>query len=118
MTRMHQSRRHLLKSAAAVSAAVSFAKIGIIPSFAAEGEKKDALTGIDQVLRQATDAKEVPGVVAVAATSDGVLYEGAFGKRDLVKGNDMTLDSVFWIASMTKALTATYATRRAGQTET
>ena len=41
---------------------------------------------IDQVLRKAADAKEVPGVVAVAATSDGVLYEGAFGKRDLVKG--------------------------------
>ena len=109
MTRMHQSRRHLLKSAAAVSAAIPLAKINIMPSFAAEGGKKDALTGIDQVLRQAADAKEVPGVVAVAATSDGVLYEGAFGKRDLVKGNDMTLDSVFWIASMTKALTATAA---------
>src|SRR5580693_4388113 len=109
MTRMHQSRRHLLKSAAAVSAAVPFAKIGIMPSLAAAGGKKDALTGIDRVLRQAADAKEVPGVVAVAATSDGVLYEGAFGKRDLVKGNDMTLDSVFWIASMTKALTATAA---------
>ena len=109
MARMHQSRRHLLKSAAVVSAAIPLAKISIMPSFAAEGGKKDALTGIDQVLRQAADAKEVPGVVAVAATSDGVLYEGAFGKRDLVKGNDMTLDSVFWIASMTKALTATAA---------
>jgi CubicO group peptidase (beta-lactamase class C family) len=37
------------------------------------------------------------------------LYEGAFGKRDLAKGTDMTPDSVFWIASMTKALTATAA---------
>ena len=45
----------------------------------------------------------------MAATGDGVLYEGAFGKRDLAKGTDMTLDSVFWIASMTKALTATAA---------
>ena len=48
MTRMHQSRRHLLKSAAAVSAAIPLAKINIMPSFAAEGGKKDALTGIDQ----------------------------------------------------------------------
>ena len=40
MTRMHQSRRHLLKSAAAVSAAVPFAKIGMMPSFAAEGERR------------------------------------------------------------------------------
>jgi methyl acetate hydrolase len=109
MTRMLQNRRELLKSAAAISAAASFGTIGTTPACAAEGGRKDALAGIDQAFRQATDAKEVPGVVAVAATGDGVLYEGAFGKRDLAKGTDMTLDSVFWIASMTKALTATAA---------
>ena len=120
MTRMHQSRRHLLKSAAAVSAAVPFAKIGIMPSFAAEGGKKDALIGIDQVLRQAADAKEVPGVVAVAATSDGVLYEGAFGKRDLVKGNDMTLELgvLDRVDDQGSYRDCGYAARRAGQTET
>ena len=109
MTRMHQTRRDLLKSAAALSAAVSFAKIGTTPSAAAESGRKDALAGIDQAFRKAADAKEIPGVVAMAATGDGILYEGAFGKRDLVKGPDMTPDSVFWIASMTKALTATAA---------
>src|ERR1700674_5119278 len=61
---------------------------------------------IDQLLRQKTDAKEIPGVVAVAATSKEVTYQGAFGKRDLSKDNAMTADSVFWIASMTKAITA------------
>jgi CubicO group peptidase (beta-lactamase class C family) len=45
----------------------------------------------------------------MAATADGVLYQGAFGKRDLAKGSDMTLDSVFWIASMTKAVTSAAA---------
>jgi CubicO group peptidase (beta-lactamase class C family) len=109
MTRLRQTRRELLKSTAAMSAAVSFAKYGITPSWSAAGAKKDALNVIDEVLRQAADAKEVPGVVAVAANSDGVIYEGAFGKRDLAKGTDMTADSVFWIASMTKALTATAA---------
>ena len=109
MTRMHQTRRDLLKSAAALSAAVSFAKIGTTPSAAAESGRKDALAGIDQAFRKAADAKEIPGVVAVAATGDGILYEGAFGKRNLVKGPDMTPDLVFWIASMTKALTATAA---------
>jgi methyl acetate hydrolase len=109
MTKMNQTRRDLLKSTVAVSVALPFANIGIMPSSAAEGTKKSALTGIDEILRQAADAKEIPGVVAVAATPNGILYEGAFGKRDLVKGTDMTLDSVFWIASMTKALTATAA---------
>src|SRR5881394_1580768 len=60
---------------------------------------------IDQLLRQKTDAKEIPGVVAMAATGSEVIYQGAFGKRDLGKDDAMTADSVFWIASMTKAIT-------------
>jgi len=64
---------------------------------------------IDQVLRQKSDAKEIPGVVAMAATSKEVTYQGAFGKRDLSKDDAMTADSVFWIASMTKAVTAAAA---------
>src|SRR3979411_329220 len=61
---------------------------------------------IDQVLRQKSDAKEIPGVVAMPATSKEVIYQGAFGKRDLSKDDAMTADDVFWIASMTKAITA------------
>src|SRR5690242_329725 len=64
---------------------------------------------IDQILRQKSDAQDIPGVVAMAASGKDVIYQGAFGKRDLSKGdpkdNDMTVDSVFWIASMTKAVT-------------
>jgi methyl acetate hydrolase len=61
---------------------------------------------IDQLLRQKSDAKEIPGVVAMAANSKEVIYQGAYGKRDLSKDDAMTVDSVFWIASMTKAITA------------
>jgi methyl acetate hydrolase len=60
---------------------------------------------IDQVLQQKSDAQEIPGVVAIAANSKEVVYQGAFGKRDLSKNDAMTTDSVFWIASMTKAIT-------------
>src|SRR5438477_3800699 len=60
---------------------------------------------IDQLLRQKCDAGEMPGVVAMAATGDETIYQGAFGKRDLGKDDAMTADSVFWIASMTKAIT-------------
>src|ERR1044071_196224 len=60
---------------------------------------------IDQILRQKAEAKEIPGVVAMAATGNEVIYQGAFGKRDLAKDDAMTADSVFWIASMTKAIT-------------
>jgi CubicO group peptidase (beta-lactamase class C family) len=64
---------------------------------------------IDQALRQKADAKEIPGVVAIAASGNEVVYQGAFGKRDLSKDDAMTPDSVFWIASMTKAVTAAAA---------
>src|SRR5215510_2314360 len=60
---------------------------------------------IDQLLRRKCDAREIPGVVAVAATASETIYQGAFGKRDLTKDDAMTVDSVFWIASMTKAIT-------------
>ena len=61
---------------------------------------------IDQLLRRKCDGREIPGVVAMAVNAKEVTYQGAFGKRDLSKDDPMTLDSVFWIASMTKAITA------------
>jgi CubicO group peptidase (beta-lactamase class C family) len=65
--------------------------------------------GIDELLRDAGDSGEVPGVVAMAATADGLIYSGAFGRRWLPDGPPMTLDTIFWIASMTKAITSTAA---------
>jgi CubicO group peptidase (beta-lactamase class C family) len=64
---------------------------------------------IDEVLRSKCDAREIPGVVAVAASGSEVIYQGAFGKRDLGKDEAMSPDSVFWIASMTKAVTSAAA---------
>ena len=61
---------------------------------------------IDELLRQKSADKEIRGVVAMAANGNEVIYQGAYGKRDLSKDDAMTADSVFWIASMTKAITA------------
>ncbi len=64
---------------------------------------------IDELLRSAAEAGDVPGVVAVVTDRDGTLYQGAFGKRVLGQDVPMTVDTVAWIASMTKAITATAA---------
>jgi len=64
---------------------------------------------IDEVLHRMSEAREIPGVVAMATTAKEVIYQGAFGKRDLSKNDTITADSVFWIASMTKAITAAAA---------
>src|SRR4029453_14205313 len=48
---------------------------------------------IDQILRQKCETKEIPGVVAMAATGNEVIYQGAFGKRDLPTDDPMTAHS-------------------------
>jgi methyl acetate hydrolase len=67
------------------------------------------LPQIDELLKTAADRGDVPGVVAMAATRAGPVYQGAFGRRALPDGAAMTADTVFWIASMTKAITSTAA---------
>ena len=105
MTPTPHSRRDVLKGAAAIAAAASFGTTNARRATAQGGARAQ----IDGVLRQAVDAKDVPGVVAMAATDKGVLYEGAFGLRALDQSTPMTLDTVFRIASMTKAITSVAA---------
>jgi CubicO group peptidase (beta-lactamase class C family) len=68
-----------------------------------------ATAAIDAVLEKAVAAGDVPGVVALAADDRGVVYQGAHGRRVLGGEAAMTPDSVFWIASMTKAVTSVAA---------
>jgi len=103
------SRRDVLKGAVAITAVTSSGFLRIPYRAEAQGAAMQGGARIDEVLRRATDAKEVPGVVAMAATDQGLLYAGAFGTRDLDKGPAMTLDTVFRIASMTKAVTCVAA---------
>ena len=62
---------------------------------------------IDEALALGVSNGTLAGVVALAADSRGVIYEGAYGKRDLIGTTGMTQDTVFWLLSMTKAVTAT-----------
>ncbi len=105
------SRRDMLKGTVALAAPASVGVATTTRWRRAEAQESAALprARIDGVLRQAVDAKDVPGVVAMAATDKGLLYEGAFGTRVLDNGTAMTLDTVFRIASMTKAITSVAA---------
>ncbi|MEZ5856899.1 MAG: serine hydrolase domain-containing protein [Hyphomicrobiaceae bacterium] len=62
---------------------------------------------VDQLLSAAVDRGEVPGVIAMATDGRDILYQGAFGKREIGGEASMTVDTVCWIHSMTKAITAT-----------
>lgn len=62
---------------------------------------------IDDAMRHAVDTGVTAGVVAVGASMDGLVYQGAFGTANAHAGTPMSLDTVFWLLSMTKAFTAT-----------
>ena len=64
---------------------------------------------IADLLKRATDAGDVPGVVVAAGTAEGPIFAGASGVRDTASGAPMTADTVVWIASMTKAVTGACA---------
>jgi methyl acetate hydrolase len=72
-------------------------------------QSRSSSAAIDEALRDAVARKVVPGVVAMAADRKGIIYEGAFGLADIAEARPLKLDSLFRIASMTKAVTSTAA---------
>jgi len=75
----------------------------------------DTMRVVDDCLSSAIAEGRLPGVIATVGRSDGVLYEGAFGERRLGGGDPMTLDTVVFLASMTKAITGTVAMQQVEQ---
>ncbi len=64
------------------------------------------ITEIDQLLQDAVEIDDIPGVVAIVANRESVLYHQAFGKMDVLNDVEMQKDSIFGIASMTKPITS------------
>jgi methyl acetate hydrolase len=64
---------------------------------------------LDAILRDGAARRSIPAGVGMVATPDAVTYAAAFGKRDSASGIAVKPDSIFFIASMTKAVTATAA---------
>jgi methyl acetate hydrolase len=99
MERNNLNRRDILKSISVLAAASSMVDGTARAATDTDPALSPSLGQVDQALRQAVAAKSVPGIVAIGANDKGIVYEGAFGPN-------ITADSVFWIASMTKAITA------------
>lgn len=64
------------------------------------------LPAVTTVIQNALAAHEAAGAVTVVVTKDRVLHLEASGFADLATGKPMQPDSLFWIASMTKPITA------------
>lgn len=107
------TRRSMLLGATRLAAAATVGNLAARdaaanprPSVKAARVTSPSFAAIDGVLREAVRNRTVAGVVAMGATPHGVVYEGAAGAADMLSGAPITPDSVFWLLSMTKAITA------------
>ncbi len=64
------------------------------------------LPGIGPVISEAVARQEVAGAVTVVVSRDRILHLESTGYADLQSRKPMETDSLFWIASMTKPITA------------
>lgn len=65
------------------------------------------LPGVGAAMQREVDAHEIAGVVTVVATKDKIIHLETTGWADIAAKKPMQPDSLFWIASMTKPITAT-----------
>jgi len=63
------------------------------------------LPGIEEAMLEMISRNEVAGAVTVVATPDRLLHMAATGLADVAAHKPMNMDTMFWIASMTKPVT-------------
>lgn len=65
------------------------------------------LAAVPQAMKGLVEQKEISGAVTLIATRDKVVQVEAVGQADVAGNVPMRPDTMFWIASMTKPITAT-----------
>jgi CubicO group peptidase (beta-lactamase class C family) len=76
--------------------------LALIPTLFADTPK---LPGIEEAMVEMIARNEVAGAVTAVATQDRLLHLQADGMADVAAQKPMSVDTLFWIASMTKPVT-------------
>ncbi len=84
-----------------------FSRLAIAFGVTARGLR--GANSIDDTLRLGIQDRNIPAVAAMVSRAGKITYQGAFGTRDTASGVRVTPDSIFAIASMTKAITSVAA---------
>jgi CubicO group peptidase (beta-lactamase class C family) len=69
-------------------------------------QQADRFAGVAPRMQEFIDKGEVSGIVTLIADKDRILHIGAAGKTDMDGERKMRTDDIFWIASMSKPITA------------
>ena len=102
------SRRKASKISAAVAGLLLLGSAaGLNARQNAQQDRSPVLGAINDRLRHFVDDHEISGAVTLVATPDRIAHLDATGMADSSDGKPMQTDAIFWIASMTKPITAT-----------
>jgi methyl acetate hydrolase len=93
----------------ALSLAVAGLVLVALPQAAPRALPAAGKSALDAFLDGQVTRGAVPGVVVHVVSREAVLYSGAFGKQDAGRNVPLATDSIFRIASMTKAVTSVAA---------
>jgi CubicO group peptidase (beta-lactamase class C family) len=70
-------------------------------------QQPDRFAAIAPAMQTFVDQGQISGIVTLVADKDHILHQAAVGVSDLSVGRKMQTDDLFWIASMSKPITAT-----------
>lgn len=91
-----------------VSCQLSFSQTITDPGkTAVPGISQERVAKLDAMLEEAIQKEQVPGLVAMVVKDGKVVYHSAKGFADVESGKAMEKNSIFRIASQTKAITST-----------
>jgi CubicO group peptidase (beta-lactamase class C family) len=69
-------------------------------------QQADRFAAVAPRMQEFVDKGEAAGIVTLIANKDRILHIGAVGKTDMAGDRKMRTDDIFWIASMSKPITA------------
>jgi serine-type D-Ala-D-Ala carboxypeptidase len=68
---------------------------------------KHMMKSVDTLMKTAVEEGIFPGGVLLVERKEDILFHGAYGKADIFSGKDVTVNTVFDLASLTKPLATT-----------
>lgn len=90
-----------------LTASLSYGQPPVVVKPETVGMSSERLARLDKVLKQYTDEKKIPGSVALIARHGKVCFLKTYGMSDIEAGIPTKYDSMYRIASMSKAITTT-----------
>jgi CubicO group peptidase (beta-lactamase class C family) len=85
---------------------MSYASLALVMSLFAASDAVPRRPAIDQAMERFIEGHQAAGFVTLVAKDGKVIHLGAIGQADIASKRPMTADTMFWIASMTKPMTA------------